>query len=42
MFMGRGAREVAVAWQGPTFNPYSSQWETVREVWLGYCTNCGN
>jgi hypothetical protein len=42
MFMGRGAREVAVAWQSPIVDPYSSQWTTVREVWLGYCTNCGN
>lgn len=42
MFMGPGAREVAVAWQSPIVDPYSSQWVTVRGVWLGYCTNCGN
>lgn len=42
MFMGPGAREVAIAWQSPTVDPYSSQWVTVRGVWLGYCTNCGN
>lgn len=42
MFMGPGAREVAVAWQGPIVDPYSGQWMTVRGVWLANCTNCGN
>jgi hypothetical protein len=42
MFMGPGAREVAIAWQSPILDPDSSQWVTFRGVWLGYCTNCGN
>ena len=42
MFMGPGAREVAIAWQSPIVDFYSSQWVTVRGVWLGSCTNCGS
>jgi hypothetical protein len=42
MFMGPGAREVAIAWQSPIVDPYSSQWVTLRGVWLGYCRNCGS
>lgn len=42
MFMGPGAREVAIAWQSPILDPYGSQWVTFRGVWLGYCTTCGN
>lgn len=42
MFMGPGAREVAVAWQGPTMNPSTGEWETNHGTSLGYCTNCGN
>jgi hypothetical protein len=44
MFMGPRAREIAIAWQSPVLNPYGngSQWETLRGVWLGSCTNCGN
>lgn len=42
MFMGPGAAEVAIAWQSPIVDPYGGQWMTVRGIWLGNCTNCGN
>ena len=42
MFMGPGAREVAIAWQSPIVDFYNSQWVTVRGVWLGSCTSCGS
>jgi hypothetical protein len=41
MFMGPGAREVAIAWQSPIVDPYETRWVTARGVWLGRCTNCG-
>jgi hypothetical protein len=42
MFMGPGAREVAIAWQSPIVDLYDLRWVTVRGVWLGHCTSCGN
>lgn len=35
MFFGTQAREVAIRWTGPVYNPYSEAWETMTGVWVG-------